>query len=422
MRRKPNFWFLLAVTYLSTLIFAGEGMLDRRMTVPVEVTYSLSPTDSQVSAIEEAREIARQDAASRAGTYIEGITELKNDNLTETIREVQTSVVRLTNETTEFAVTPDAPNGKLTLRATAEVDTSTLEDRIKALEDNRELQKRVQALARENTRLKSELRDMANSEVSGMQRLDLERRRLRLESQITENREKLLSAFDGGSLLAFRQKEDVQLSLKNQKLEREVFDPLLEVQVYAEIESASGNDTKTTARINVISEPAPGGVMHRILGWFQSPASLKVTRQRSSDLNDDYKITEYRMKKHMDEMEDFNIHALSQLDYLQGYLLATEIEMGSKRVYVPVLGVAATSFGLPDCRNEVVSRDELFDSNWSDALNPGRRDITRAICAFNSEESQSQTIEVTVSNEEAAEITSIGARRVLIDLKEKRIL
>lgn len=422
MRRKPNFWFLLVVTYLSTLIFAGEGMLNRRMTVPVEVTYNLNPTDSRVSATEAARMIARQDAASRSGTYIEGVTELENGRLSESIKEVQTSVVRLTNEQTEFSIPPGSPNGQLTLSAIAEVDTSTLETRIKALQKNRDLSKKVQALARENTHLRSELKDLHANGSPGVQRLDLERRRLRLESQISENSERLLSVFDGGTLLDFRENQDAQVGIKNQVLERKVLDPLLGVQVYADIDSATGSGTHTTARIRVNSEPAPAGVMHQITGMFVNPFALKQGNKSKDDYNRDLRIQDFQIERGIESRDDFNIHAMDQLEFLQGYLVATEVQLGSEKRYLPVLGINATSFGGVDCEFWPMTFQELMDSSWTKAINESKDDLRRAICAFNSEQSQSGSVEITVTNEQAAGISSVTARRVLIDLSSGRIL
>jgi hypothetical protein len=422
MRRKPNFWFLLVVTYLSTLIFASEGMFDRAMTVPVEVSYNLSPTDSRVSATEAARDIARQDAASRAGTYIEGVTKLENDNLSETIREVQTSVVRLENERTEFSVSPSAPNGRITLIATAIVDTSALESRVRALRENRDLQKKVQALARENTRLKSEIREISDSDATGIQRLNLEKRRLRLEGQISENRDRLLSAFDGGSLLDFRKKEDVHLGVKNQELQREVIDRLMSVQVYADIDSASGDNTHTTAKVRVVSEPAPAGVMHRIVGWFLNPTILQAPNPSKDDLNRDMSIYDFRMKEQMNSMDNFNIHAESQRDHLSGFLLATEVTLGSRKSYLPVMGVSGTRFGRVECEKDALTIEEVLSSDWARNARSNPGSLSTAICIFNSKDSQDRMIELTVTNKEAAGITSISAKRVLIDLQSGQAL
>ncbi len=394
-------------------------MLNRTMTVPVEVTYSLSQTDSRVSATAAARDIARQDAASRAGTYIEGVTKLENDNLSESIREVQTSVVRLTQEHTEFSITPGAPNGQIILTAVAEVDTSTLEARIRALQENRELSKKVQALALENTRLQSELRGMESGDPSGIQRLDLDRRRLRLESQISQNRERLLSAFDGGSLLDFREKEDVYVGMKNQEMEREVIDRLMELQVYADMDSAFGNDTHTTAKVRVVSEPAPSGVMHRLTSWFINPGTLRHISSKRT-LNKDLSIYDFYIEEGFKEYDDFNIHAMEQMKYLARFLVATEVELGSHKVYIPVLGVSGTRYGRAECKTKPLPLDEVLTSPWAKPVTG--KDMAKAICIFNSEESQSQVVEMTVTNAEAADISAVTARRVLIDMKKGQVL
>ena len=147
MRSKYSLFLPAAIVYVtsfilaSSLTFASEGMLKSAETVAVEVQYNLSTLDSRQSAIEAARAIARREAAEKAGTYIEGISSLENGELRESIKEVQTSVVSLSGEQTIYEITPDAPNGKLTLSAIAEVDTSTLQARTRALRENRELSK-----------------------------------------------------------------------------------------------------------------------------------------------------------------------------------------------------------------------------------------------------------------------------------------
>jgi hypothetical protein len=400
-------------------MFASEGMFKSAETVAVEVSYHLSTLDSRQSAIDAARAIARREAAQNAGTYIEGISLLENGELRESIKEVQASVVRLFDEHISYEITPNAPNGKMTLKAIAEVDSSTLRSRIQALRENRELSKKVQALALANTRLQSELRGMESPDAFGIQRLDLDRRRLRLESQISQNRESLLSAFDGGNLLDFRKKEDVHVGIKNQEMEREVIGQLMELQVYADIISAFGDDTQTTAKVRVVSEPAPPGVMHRITGWFNNPATLSYISSKRT-LNHDLSIYDSRIEEGFKKYDDFNIHAMEQMKYLARFLVATEVNLGSRKTYLPVLGVSGSTFGRAKCDTRPLSLDKVLTSPWAKPVTG--KDMAKAICIFNSEESQSQVIEVTVTNAEAAEISSVTARRVLIDLKKGQVL
>ena len=260
---------------------------------------------------------------------------------------------------------------------------------------------------------------MESDDSSKIQRLDLDRRRLRLSSQITENRERLLSAFDSGSLLDFREKEDIHVGMKNQEMEREVFDRLMELQVYADIENAFGNNTHTTAKVRVVSEPAPSGVIHRITGWFGNPATLSyISKDRT--LERDLSIYDFRIEEGPKRYEDFNIYAVEQMKYLAQFLVATEVELGSKKVYIPVLGVSGETFGRAECEAEPLPLEKVLTSRWAKPVT--EKDVVKAVCAFNSEESQSQVIDITVTNAEAADISSVTARHVLIDLEKGKIL
>jgi hypothetical protein len=252
--------------------------------------------------------------------------------------------------------------------------------------------------------------------------LNLEKRRLRLEGQISENRDRLLSAFDGGSLLDFRKKEDVHLGVKNQELQREVIDRLMSVQVYADIDSASGDNTHTTAKVRVVLEPAPAGVMHRIVGWFLNPTILQAPNPSKDDLNRDMSIYDFRMKEQMNSMDNFNIHAESQRDHLSGFLLATEVTLGSRKSYLPVMGVSGTRFGRVECEKDALTIEEVLSSDWARNARSNPGSLSTAICIFNSKDSQDRMIELTVTNKEAAGITSISAKRVLIDLQSGQAL
>lgn len=416
MNTKSRICVISALMLLSSILVAGEGNDREPVSVTVQVTYQLSPADSQLSALEAARTMAKYEAANQAGSFIEGVTSLRNGILSESIREVQASVVQLTQEKTRFSVHPEAKNGELTLSAVAHVNTNVMKSRMEALNENRRLATKIDALSRDNERLRAALNELGKETVKSIGTVSLEHRRLGLESQIRKNRNRLQSAFSGGSLMDRRNDDKFWIDLKNQALKREVIDKLLQVPVTAKIESVSGNQEMTTARVRISSGLAPDGVMTHFLDVFKSPEQLsEMKRRRYFRIEDNVAITPYHLKEAMEESSNFNPHALEQRNFLSGFYVATEVSIGSGKVYLPVLGVNTDN----RCRYDVDFRFR----KWKKAAEKKYEYSSRkSICLFNDKETQSNLVEIKIANEEARQVTGVEVRRVLVKMPEGKIL
>ncbi|WP_136550750.1 hypothetical protein [Hydrocarboniclastica marina] len=352
--------------------------------------------------------MARQQAVNESGAYIQGTMRLENGELFETIQLLQANYVSLKAEQSSLEITPDAPNGRLTFGAIAEIDESAMQARIDAMNRDRNLAVQVKTLLVENERLRDRLSTLAQAARGGE---GLDRKRLLLKSQLSENRQVLHSMFAQGSLLDMKKRASADLQVRNQSLYRETVEPLLQGGATAEIEKVVGGDSHTTAKVRFSYDPAPDEILKTLLTAFERPSVgplYQMYRDRDLVWND------FKIQSALRHGRLTNMYALEQMKYLERYLVAIEISLGETKRYVPVFGHNHKQFNSPECyRKDGYSLEELQASGW---VQRAGRHIDRNLCLINSKHDQKGRFEITMTNAEAENVRSLQARRVLIDI------
>lgn len=133
--------------------------------------HKMGDNDSRNLAKEAAIEQIKLQAAQEAGTYIQGTTTLANGQLEETITQIGASVVKIVLQSDKILV-DSSGNQILRVNASAIVDESVMQERIKALQEDANKGKLLQQLAIENEKLRTELVELAKQRT---QILDLEK-------------------------------------------------------------------------------------------------------------------------------------------------------------------------------------------------------------------------------------------------------
>lgn len=414
MTRAKGNLSVLMVALVALMVASAHSTSSGVVSQPVSVTYVMGAGDSRLDAVENARDMARRRAVSESGAYIQGTTELANGELSETIRVLKANYVRLTGEETVLRVMASAPNGELVYTAVAEIDESAMERRIEAMNQDRDLQRQVSALVSENEQLRARIDQLGR--LTGTERLQLDRKRLVLESQLSDNQEVLKSMFKQGSLLDMKQTANADLQVLNQKLYRELVEPLTTGAVSAEIESITGGEGTTTARVRFSYESAPREALASFKNAFGRNSSSRVEDTVSDYWIDrNYSKDSNELKRGIDDQTLANGYALEQQAFLGRYLVLVEIQLGNDKRYFPIAGVQRQrGFMTRQCDQKTYTEAQLKSSGWvqRDKSN-GKDDF---LCLHNREETRSQLVEFTMTNEQAAEVRSIQARRVLLDV------
>jgi len=232
-----------------------------------QVEVVLGDGDSQLQARNLATEQIRQKAAAEAGTYIERTQELRNDQLTETIRSIGAALVRITAIDEAMAI---HPSGRAVLKMTAKatVDESAIMERVKRVQQDDRLAHRLRDLETDNARLRTEVFSLIDGaetwqRQANKQSLADDRARLRRnQDALQENAEAVAKLFEPG--------EFVSLALAG---EQELQDAK---RYYDEVVFPQLKAARVTGSINQVRREGNGYVAEITWGW-KFPGSLKDT-------------------------------------------------------------------------------------------------------------------------------------------------
>jgi hypothetical protein len=152
-----------------------------------QTEYLLGDNDSRLSAKQNALNQIQLQAMQEAGTYIQGQTQLLNEQLEERINQVSAAIVKLDVLSERFEFTAQGQQ-KLRLVARANVDESILQDRVRTLQTEANKVRNADKLAQDNQQMRQQLQQMEQ------QKLALENQLLRQKlSQVAQQTPQLLS-------------------------------------------------------------------------------------------------------------------------------------------------------------------------------------------------------------------------------------
>ena len=152
-----------------------------------QTEYLLGDNDSRLSAKQNALNQIQLQAMQEAGTYIQGQTQLLNEQLEERINQVSAAIVKLDVLSERFEFTAQGQQ-KLRLVARANVDESILQDRVRTLQTEANKVRHDDKLAQDNQHMRQQLQQMEQ------QKLALENQLLRQKlSQVAQQTPQLLS-------------------------------------------------------------------------------------------------------------------------------------------------------------------------------------------------------------------------------------
>lgn len=151
-----------------------------------QTEYLLGDNDSRLNAKQNALNQIQLQAMQEAGTYIQGQTQLLNEQLEERISQVSAAIVKLDVLSERFEFTAQGQQ-KLKLVARANVDESILQDRVRTLQIEANKVRNAEKLAQDNQQMRQQLQQMEQ------QKLALENQLLRQKLSRLEQQPQLLS-------------------------------------------------------------------------------------------------------------------------------------------------------------------------------------------------------------------------------------
>lgn len=130
-----------------------------------QTSYLLGDNDSRLSAKQQAMIQVQLQAMQEAGTYIQGQTQLHNEQLEERINQVSAAIVKVEVLAENFELTPQ---GQQTLRlsARATVDESILQERVRALRLDAQKVQHIEQLSQDNQQMRQQLQYMEQQKLA----------------------------------------------------------------------------------------------------------------------------------------------------------------------------------------------------------------------------------------------------------------
>lgn len=130
-----------------------------------QTEYLLGDNDSRLVAKQNALNQIQLQAMQEAGTYIQGQTQLLNEQLEERISQVSAAIVKLDVVSERFEFTAQGQQ-KLKLVARANVDESILQDRVRTLQIEANKVRNADKLAQDNQQMRQQLQQMEQQKLA----------------------------------------------------------------------------------------------------------------------------------------------------------------------------------------------------------------------------------------------------------------
>ena len=186
------------ILVMLSLVVIGFPVHAEEFSTMVSTVFQLGDADSVVTARRIARQTLIEQAASKAGVYVDGTVTLEGEELSETIRQTSASIVRLEDE--QEKLTGSEGDRHLLMWAHAHVDIRELRRRVTAMRNDRSKAARIEALSKENRRLREELATLG-TEVRSAAGAGAAERVEELLSAMGRNYTQIGQTFERGSLL-----------------------------------------------------------------------------------------------------------------------------------------------------------------------------------------------------------------------------
>lgn len=205
---------------------------------PVETSVVLGEGDSRVKAREIALDQLKRIAAASAGSVVESVTTLKDDKLSEQLRMISISLVKIDQVKESLVV----ENGSAVLKvsARASIDQSELARLTKELRQDTEKAKAIAKLQKDNEALREQLRTVSEQlqQRKAPSAVDeLGQRQTRLLTALATNEGQIRQVFEKGALLAMADADAKRLEDAKAIILQDALMPLVDTTVRAEVAS-----------------------------------------------------------------------------------------------------------------------------------------------------------------------------------------
>lgn len=345
----------------------------------MEIVWPMSETESWSRARELALDAMRTKASNAVGKIVESSETLRDDKLSEEIRTIGVSMVKL--EDVRDTVKVDS-SGRLILSVTANatIDDSELGRRAAAMRQDTDKTKAVRRLTDENASLRQQLTELRIQSGTAPSRAQavIFKREVEILDQLKNNDTAVGSTFAPGALFSMASQDSDGWAKEKTRIDADIFGELLRSPVAASlIAMENDEEDNIVAKVQVSWQPNME-MLHRVL-----MRNFNVRPPRSGHNGKSQMITVFFHENSQKDLRtDYTLRALK---YLSGHIVVFGVTIGNKTVNLPVFGggkgdifrCPSGAIGASICILSKIPSDNLVQSYSGEISNPIRITLTR---------------------------------------------
>lgn len=219
----------------------------------MQVELGLGDRDTRVAIRAAALEEMRTRASQKVGMIVESTTVSTANKLTDEIRTVGVSLVKIDDVKEEVRIQRDG-TVRLNVTATVSVDTSELDRRAASMREDSSKAEKVRLLAQENQILRRSLSDvtrMLGQQGTASATADLLQRQAQILDGLSSNVQRVGQTFRQGALIAMAQKDEQDWQTVQLEVDAGVFERILGTPVSAKLVRVESGLTDVSVLIQV---------------------------------------------------------------------------------------------------------------------------------------------------------------------------
>ena len=296
----------------------------------MQVELGLGDRDTRVAIRTAALEEMRTRASQKVGMIVESTTVSTATKLTDEIRTVGVSLVKIDDVKEEVRLQRDG-TVRLIVTATVTVDTSELDRRAASMREDSSKVEKVRLLAQENQILRRSLSDvtrMLGQQGTASATADLLQRQALILDGLSSNVQRVGQTFRQGALIAMAQEDEKNWQAVQLEIDSCIFERILAAPVSAKLVRVENGLTDVSVFVQVGWNADYLGI-YNVLNRYLFGANLDMAGKLIGD--------------HFGYLESLNgvrperAHAQRVFKYLAQSRVGLEISVGGVRKYLPML-------------------------------------------------------------------------------------
>ena len=299
----------------------------------MQVELGLGDRDTRVAIRAAALDEMRTRASQKVGMIVESTTVSTATKLTDEIRTVGVSLVKIDDVKEEVRIQRDG-TVRLNVTATVSVDTSELDRRAASMREDSSKAEKVRLLAQENQILRRSLSDvtrMLGQQGTASATADLLQRQAQILDGLSSNVQRVGQTFGQGALIAMAQKDEQDWQAVQLEIQAGVFERILATPVSAKLVRVESSLTDVSVLVQVGWNADHMGI-YTVLNRYLYGANLDMSGKLIG--------AHFGFLESLNGIRPDRPYAQRVFKYLAQSRAGLEISVGGVRKYLPMLFIS----------------------------------------------------------------------------------